>query len=291
MPTAARSDDSKESMPMNQKLDRRAPKARSVTAFTLFLISALVFIPIFLRGNWFSKQRHDPKDFILESQAEAKVGNPNYKIKQWRSIHGIERDLAQFETVFWEPNDTASLRTWLQQTDQVPGASVLEIGTGTGLIAILCKTLGAKTVVATDINPAAIACARYNNMNLNLEPIDFRQVSHDQPAAFAVVDPNEKFDLIISNPPWENAPVTEVAAYAFYDPDFALLDGIVALSAEHLNVDGHLLLAYGAKSAIQRICDKAPGFGWSVTIHDDRDLESLPEVFLPGMLLELTQNK
>ena len=41
-------------------------------------------------------------------------------------------------------------------------ARYLEIGTGTGILGILCLQNGADEVVATDINPAAVANARYN---------------------------------------------------------------------------------------------------------------------------------
>ncbi len=211
------------------------------------------------------------------------------RVKAWRFLPDLPAELAQFETVFWEPTDTTSLREWLHQSTRVRGASVLEIGTGTGLIALVCRKLGAARVVATDINPAAVACGRYNADRLGLDEVEFRQVESDQPGAFAVVDPRERFDLIISNPPWEDAPVEEVAAHAFYDPDFALLDSLLADAGKHLQPDGYLLLAYGAKTAILRIQTRAPALGWKVKIVDERNLDELPEVFLPGMLLILTR--
>ncbi len=222
----------------------------------------------------------------LSSQAVAS----RIKMRAWHYVAALEDEVAQFETVFWEPNDTDSLRAYLANSGGMRGARVLEVGTGTGLIALCCARSGASQVVATDINPLALANAGYNAEHLELSPsIDFRLVSPEDPAPFSVVQADEQFDYIISNPPWENSSVQEVAAYALYDPGFGLLDALLSHASHHLNSDGQLLLAYGAKQAIRKIVDTAPKHGWKVHIADERSVDELPEVFLPGMLLVLTR--
>jgi release factor glutamine methyltransferase len=211
------------------------------------------------------------------------------RIKAWHILDDFPHDIAQFETVFWEPQDTASLRAYLSEYTALRGARVLEIGTGTGLISLFCAQRGADSVLATDINPQAVANARYNAEIFGLtHSLTVRLVAADRPGPFAVTPPQERFDLIISNPPWEDAVVREVAAAALYDPGFALLDGLLEQGGDHLLPGGKLLLAYGARTAIERILARGPVLGWQVTLHDDRPLPSLPEVFVPGMLLELS---
>lgn len=213
----------------------------------------------------------------------------NLSIRSWHYVDGFEEPLAQFDTVFWEPDDTTSLRKWLSAPKLASTDDLLEIGTGTGLVALHSLREGVTRVVATDINPQACANARFNADNLGLsERLEVRLVPDSKPGPFSVIDPTERFDLIVSNPPWESAPVEEVAAYALYDPDFGLLDAMLAEAQRHLKADGQLLLAYGAKSAIERIKVRAPQAGWQITIDDPRDLDKLPEVFLPGMLLQLS---
>ena len=41
-----------------------------------------------------------------------------------------------------------------------------------------------------------------------IKSLDVRQVDADRPSAFAVIKAGEKFDLVISNPPWEDGVVT-----------------------------------------------------------------------------------
>lgn len=227
-----------------------------------------------------------------ESKQAAEI-QPQIEIIAWQTIADLPgKELAQFQSVFWEPRDTDSLRDWIRKSDAVPDRAVMEIGTGTGLLSLCCAHRGAAKVVATDINPMAVLCARYNAENLGFSMrMSVRQVPKSTPGPFVVIGADEKFDLIISNPPWEDSKVLDDASYALYDPGFGLLDGILAESAAHLKPGGKLLLAYGTPLAIQRIIDEGPKHGWQVDVKDDRKIQELPEVFLPGMLLELVRNE
>ncbi|MCG8651263.1 MAG: 50S ribosomal protein L11 methyltransferase, partial [Pirellulales bacterium] len=143
--------------------------------------------------------------------------------------------IVQFESVFWEPDDTISMRNAIFEDAIADGRDVLEIGTGTGLLSILCLQNGASKVVATDINPAAVANAKYNAAVLAPEQeLDVRQVSKDNSGAFTVIDAKEKFDLILSNPPWQDGVVKKPADYAYYDPGFVLMTSLLDGLPNHL---------------------------------------------------------
>lgn len=209
-------------------------------------------------------------------------------IRSWEYVDGFPEKIAVFQTVFWEPRDTNSLRELIETTDLVRGKAVLEIGTGSGLVSLCCLRAGAATVVATDVNPNAIENARYNANLLGLaDRLDARLVPVDSPGAFAAVEPGETFDLIVSNPPWENAEPQTIGEYALYDADFQLLRSILSGARSPLNPGGRLLLAYGCRDAIQTLERLAVRHGLRVEPLDDRTLEDLPGVFIPGMLLEV----
>ncbi len=71
------------------------------------------------------------------------------------------------------------------------GDSVLDIGTGTAILAILAKKLGAGYVLAVDNDPIAVDVAR-ENISLNSIDIDVR-------ISDLVENVEEKFDIVIAN--------------------------------------------------------------------------------------------
>ena len=232
---------------------------------------------------------------VLAGCREAKREDLDYSFSVFQTVETPEltgHELVQFESVFWEPDDTVSLRKLIAEDNIADGRSVLEIGTGTGLLSLICLSNGAGPVVATDINPAAAANARYNAARLELESdLEVRLVDPESPGAFSVIKPDERFDLIISNPPWEDGTVAEPSEHAFYDPGFALMDSILEGLKKHLNPGGRCLLAYGHSPAITRLLSKAKDLGYQTKVLDDRKLESLDQDFLPGMLIEVRLGK
>jgi len=72
---------------------------------------------------------------------------------------------------------------------------VLEIGTGTGLIAI-CASQNSRKVIATDINKAAISCALKNVVTNHAYNVELREGNLFEPVH------EEKFDVVLFNTPY-----------------------------------------------------------------------------------------
>lgn len=90
----------------------------------------------------------------------------------------------------------------LQAVD-LAGASVLDIGTGSGVLAIAARRLGAATVLGIDDDPDAVAAARDSlalnpGVDVTLDVVDLRQ-SHLRPAD--VVTANLTGGLLVSVAP------------------------------------------------------------------------------------------
>ena len=216
------------------------------------------------------------------------VSNEQRMIRDWKRVDYLDGRVARFHTVFWEPKDTTSLRQRIFLSDVFRDREILEIGTGSGLISLCCLQVGASRVVATDINPNAIENARFNARQRGyLDRFELRLVRESSPGAFAVIPAGEKFDYVISNPPWEDGVPNQVDDYAYYDPGFRLLDSLLAELEDRLKPGGCALLAYGCVSAIRAVYETAPRYGLRVETLDDRNLDELEEVFLPGMLLRV----
>ena len=165
----------------------------------------------------------------------------------------------------------------------------MEIGTDSGLVALCCLHARAKRVVATDVNPNALKNARYNAEMLELlDRLETRRVPLEDSSAFAVLQPDERFDLIISNPPWEDQYPQSIDEYALCDHGFLLLDSLLSQLADHLNPSGKALLTYSNVTAIRKAIELGPKYNLHVQVLHDREINELPENFLPGMLLEFT---
>lgn len=229
-----------------------------------------------------------------EERAEAEQSSPviaseaELKIVRWVSVPELPKDVALLESVFWEPDDTLSLRQRIAAEAFVQNADVLEVGTGSGLISLCCLQAGAARVVATDLNPAAVNNALLNAKEMGFaERFEARLVPGRSPGAWTVIEPDAKFDLIVSNPPWENSRPASVQEFALYDPDFELLKSLVTGARSRLKPNGRMWLAYGCVTAIRRIQEVAGEEQLQCQLLDDRSLDSLPELFLPGMLIEI----
>ena len=110
-----------------------------------------------------------------------------------------------------------------------------DIGTGTGLLAIILAQRGVKQVIATDLNPRALACASDNFTRLELSSIQLQQADlypNNAPLA----------DLIVCNPPWLPAKPSSPLEYAVYDPNSKMLRGLLQGAKQHLAAHGELWL-------------------------------------------------
>ncbi len=124
------------------------------------------------------------------------------------------------------------------EKERLHNKHVLEIGLGSGILSIKAAKLGAKSVVALDINPRARAIGGFNVVINNVQDIvDIRSGCVDdiyQPVK------NEKFDYIISNPPFEPTPENENyylnSAAGIYGLDF--LHALFNDLTNHLNENG-----------------------------------------------------
>lgn len=84
-------------------------------------------------------------------------------------------------------------------TIREPVRDVLDIGCGGGIQSVLAAK-HAKRVVACDINPRALAFARFNAALNGVANVECRQGSFFDPVR------GEKFDLVVSNPPFVVSP-------------------------------------------------------------------------------------
>ncbi|NMH96212.1 methyltransferase [Pseudonocardia sp. K10HN5] len=150
--------------------------------------------------------------------------------------------------VYRAQGDTALLTDVLQRGGYATGRHVLDIGTGTGALALAASRAGAASVTAVDLSMRSVA-ATWLNSRLHRAPVAVRRGDLFAPVA------DRKFDLIMANPPYVPAATAVLPRYRMarcWDagPDGrAILDRICAGAAGRLTDDGVVLLVHSA------VCD------------------------------------
>jgi len=152
---------------------------------------------------------------------------------------------------------------------------ILDLGTGSGAIAItIAKHRPQSNVVAVELSAEAVSIAQWNAYNLGVENVHIIQGSWFEQLCAA-----EKFDLIVSNPPYvaENDPHLHQGDLR-YEPALALSTGdnglscirhIIAHAPAYLIDGGRLLLEHGYDQS--EICGhllKMTGFE-NIEVHKD----------------------
>ena len=123
-------------------------------------------------------------------------------------------------------------------TAENPPRRVLEIGTGTGAIALSLWTEAdppLETLVATDVSAEALDLARSNAADLEIQGIEWRLGDGLGP-----VNGGEEFDVLVSNPPYigESEASGLEPEVGQYEPRAALFAGPDGLQMIHRIVEG-----------------------------------------------------
>ena len=105
-----------------------------------------------------------------------------------------------------------------------------DIGTGTGVLAAVLAKRGVAKIVATDMDPRALGCARENIAHLDLGG----QVEVVQADLF----PAGRAALVVCNPPWLPGKPSSSIEAAVYDPDSRMLKAFLAGLTAHLAPGG-----------------------------------------------------
>ncbi|WP_326673357.1 class I SAM-dependent methyltransferase [Streptomyces sp. NBC_01257] len=142
---------------------------------------------------------------------------------------------------------------------------ILELGTGSGAIALLLRSLGATSVTATDICASAVTTARQNELrNFGDSVIDFW---HGDLFAGPETGREQLFDLIVFNPPGWRAPSDVLKAQlgerrsslnleAMFYGDSVLLRFLQQLP-QHLAENGRAVLGLNSLLGIADIFDSS----------------------------------
>lgn len=177
----------------------------------------------------------------------------------------------------------------LERAKAIPAPAVVDLGTGSGIVAIvLAKLCPNAEVTAVDVSPAALAVAR---TNAERHGVHVRFLLGDWYSPLG----EKRFDLIVSNPPYVVDGDPHLAQNGLpFEPQTALTDGvaggdgldciraIVDGASAHLQPGGWLLMEHGYDQAVQvRELLAAAGFSDVASWRDGAAIERVSGGCLP----------
>jgi SAM-dependent methyltransferase len=199
-----------------------------------------------------------PREIILESLEPI--------LEQGDDRLGLGADHATFSTA----------RVLIQDREKIQGQVVCEVGCGTGFLSILCYRLGARRVLATDIDERCLKYAR-ENVKLNRADVLFFQGDLLQN-----IPKTESINVILSNLPQK--PVSDPGTFSIaYQGGFDgtdLLRKLIFQASQRLNPGNRLYLFYHSLANPQVLQDLSQHFevflrAWKCRIFTCYELEKI----------------
>lgn len=175
-----------------------------------------------------------------------------------RTIRYLGKDFHVYPNTFWPFHDSQPL---VRNFKIEPGDSVLDVGTGSGVIAVFACYAGAGRVLALDVNPAAIRSARRNAREHG-----FGNVMEVRRSNLFERVGDEQFDVITANLPFRNKFAHDVVARSQWDTDFRTNTEFFAQVRRYLKPGGRIYFAhsnFGDPEAVRRLAKEA---GFSIRL-------------------------
>tara|TARA_Y100000034_G_scaffold131519_1_gene192426 strand:- start:1495 stop:2235 length:741 start_codon:yes stop_codon:yes gene_type:complete len=137
--------------------------------------------------------------------------------------------------------------------------SVLDMGTGCGLQAIVAHLRGAKHVLAVDVDPLAIQNVKENIKRLGLED----KIDVLRSDLFDSI-PLVRFDKILAQLPFSNIDYKNEVSHLLFDPSFKLHERFLSQAGKYLKQGGKIVLAGGDLGDERKLYSLIETYGYFV---------------------------
>ncbi|NKB70117.1 MAG: methyltransferase domain-containing protein [Candidatus Latescibacteria bacterium] len=180
-----------------------------------------------------------PDPFLIPVRRLQRILTDIERARQGLPVQALGQRLAILPHVY-VPSDQSVPSMLLEYGACMEGRRVLDVGTGTGILALLAARLGAAQVVAVDFNDNAVRNARLNVGSLGFGD----RIEVPPPGDLFQPVRGRRFDTILFNAPWIQGSPQSLYDTALYDPDFQVLDAFLDAAPRYLAPGGSILLQY-----------------------------------------------
>lgn len=206
-----------------------------------------------VRVELMTKLRQFPARFLIKI----------HKIQQkygFRIVKVLGRTYVISKDVF-NPRFFCTSKFMAKHINVKPEDKVLDVGTGSGILAITAAKVACK-VVAIDINPKAVRCVRENVKRNKLENV----ISVLQGDLFSVLPPKSKFDVILFTPPYLEGKTRTVFDLAIYDPKKSLVKRFFKEAKKYLKPNGYIQMLYSSIAEHEKVLEIVSDFDWECRV-------------------------
>lgn len=175
-----------------------------------------------------------------------------------KTVRYLGKEFLVFPNTFWPFTDSQPL---VRNLRVKAGGSMLDVGTGSGVIAVFGCYAGAARVLAVDINPAALKSAQHN-----AQAHGFGDTMEVRRSCLFDGVGDEQFDVITANLPFRNKEAHDVVARSQWDTDFRTNTEFFEQVGKHLKPDGRIYFAHANFGAVKEVRKLAKDNGFSVRL-------------------------
>ena len=205
-------------------------------------------------------------DVLTQEEMEAIDKRQVQQQSEWKRIPRegqfvsfLGTELLVLPGVFPPKEDTVFLAEHLPTKG---GVTVLDVGTGTGALAIWAAQQGVTSVIAVDIAAAAVRNAKRNVERLGFAGRIEVRTGH----VFSSIAPSESFDIIIANLPGRNRAAIDDTSAAQWDTDFRAHRALFEGARTYLRPGGVIYMVKANYPDLLEMVNLAETYGYKVTV-------------------------